>query len=339
MQGLEDRIEVLLHLKDLILPSIKSPIKALIDEAYIKNPWFTPESSTKALNAIAEEYLDKNKLLEWLASYDIREPEQKRVGLVLAGNIPLVGFHDVLVTFLTGHKALLKCSSKDDVFIPGLVEIMTEIDGRVSSCFEKIDRLKNFDAVIATGGETAAVHFKYYFRDYPHIIRKNRHGVAVLSGNENRQELMGLGHDIFDYFGLGCRSVSKIYVPGRYSFDGLFEAFSDFKSIIDHHKYKNNYDYNNAIYLMGQEAFLTNDFIILKEDKSLGSRIACLHYEYYDDFAQLEGMLFELSGDIQCISTSMDLKNRDTVPLGKCQIPALSDFADGVDTINFLTHL
>jgi len=218
---------------------------------------------------------------------------------------------------------MIKLSSKDEVLLPVIIAMMVSIDERCAALFEQVDRLKGYDAVIATGGDTAAVHFEYYFRDYPHIIRKNRSSIAILDGTESPEELQSLGNDIFDYFGLGCRSVSKVYLPRGYELNKLFES----------------YDYNNATMILTNQEFLTNDFLILKEDESLGSRIATLHYEFYDDREQLIESLYSRKDELQCISARDIIDNDLYVPLGQCQCPGLSDYADHVDTIEFLTAI
>lgn len=263
----------------------------------------------------------------------------KRIGLVLAGNIPLVGWHDVLCTFVAGHKSVIKYSSKDNVSIPALIDRLIAIHPESASYFESVESLKDIDAVIATGGDTAATHFKHYFAKYPHIIRKNRNSVAVLSGEENTQDLMLVISDIMGYFGLGCRSVSKIYLPHGWPLDLLFEASLKHADNIHHSKYKNNYDYNHAMYLLSQQDFVTNDFLIMIEDQALASRIACLHYQRYGDLQEVISDLQRHEDELQCVSSKIKLEGIKTVPLGQCQQPGLEDYADNIDIMHFLTHL
>ena len=337
--SLSDRIEVLAALGHRLNDVDDPKIKALTGRAYIQNPWFTPDNSRKALTAIATSFLNKDNLTQWVKQYSAESAHSKTVALILAGNIPAVGFHDVLCALICGHSVQVKCSSKDDVLIPGIMKLMTEINPEMSRSIEKVEKLQNFDAVIATGGDSAATHFKYYFSTYPHIIRKNRNSVAVLDGNESEADLISLGHDLFDYFGLGCRSVSKLYLPKGFNLDRIFGAILNQAYVIEHNKYKNNYDYNNAIYSMSNESFLTNGFVIFKEDRSLASRIACVHYEYYNDLDELARDLNELSDDIQCISANCHVGGHQTVAIGDCQRPGLADYADGVDTMHFLSNL
>ncbi|MEL6390427.1 MAG: acyl-CoA reductase [Bacteroidota bacterium] len=333
---LEDRITALAALGSHVRNN-QEHWASLQAAAFNENQWFTIDNTSKSLRAIADQYLDERRLRSWVANYDIQADHRRRVGLVLAGNIPLVGWHDVLCTFVAGHTAVLKLSSKDRVLITGLIDALQSIDNQSISYFEIHDQLKDFDAVIATGGETAATHFEHYFGRYPNVIRGNRSSVAVLSGDESNEDLELIGQDVFTYFGMGCRSVSKLYVPRGYDFDRFFKAIIPFGSVIEHSKYKNNYDYSNAIYLLGQTPFLTNNFLILMESPDLSSRISCLHYEYYDDQMELDKLLSEQIDEIQCISTTLQLPSVHTVSFGECQRPGLRDYADGIDTMSFLT--
>ena len=336
---LEERITVLTNLGALISANSDPQIDAVINKSIIDNPWFTKEGIKLALDTIATEYLDEEKLYKWTDAYTFPGDDPKTVGLVLAGNIPLVGFHDVLSVFISGHRNLIKLSQKDSVLMKWLIEKMIEIDFRCADFFKFAEQLKTMDAVIATGGEVAATHFKYYFSKYPHIIRKNRSSIAVLDGSEDQQTLRLLGEDVFTYFGLGCRNVSKIYVPAGFELNKIFESFVDFSYVIDHNKYKNNFDYSYAIYLLGKEPFLTNNFLILREDKTLGSRISCLHYEYYDDPSRLQEELQNHEEHIQCIASRIPFDNLQTIDFGMCQKPSLNDYADRVDTLKFLLSL
>jgi hypothetical protein len=330
---------VLHELGTLLQENDNQKIEALIATAKIHNQWFTSENIRKSIEAISTQFLTSDRLTPWANQYNIKEDSNQIIGVVMAGNIPMVGFHDMLCSFIAGHKTMLKCSSKDDILIPGLIELMKEIDPRTAKYFEKVDRLKGFDAVVATGGDTAAVHFEYYFSKYPHIIRKNRSSVAILDGSETPEELRELGADIFDYFGLGCRSVSKLYIPRDFNTDGLFEAFYHYKEVINHNKYKNNFDYNHAIYVLTLEPFLTNDFIILREDPALASRIACLHFERYDELEQATQDLASIKDQLQCVSSKNVISDWDHIALGQCQKPGMNDYADYVDTMQFLTQL
>ena len=337
---LRDRINILVQLGGKLADLHDDNFSQLIHKAYLQNTWFATDQIRKSIAAIRDEFLDSIKLHAWIEPYNTSDMlSGKTVGIVMAGNIPLVGFHDLLCSFICGHKTMIKLSSKDEVLLPVIIDMLVDIDERCADLFVQVERLKGYDAVIATGGDTAAVHFEYYFRDYPHIIRKNRNSIAILDGTETAEDLQELGVDIFDYFGLGCRSVSKVYLPRGYELSKLFESIYSFKDVIHHNKYKNNYDYNNATLILTNQEFLTNDFIIFKEDELLGSRIATLHYEFYDDREELLKSLQSRTEELQCISAKQSIDSDLYVPLGHCQRPGLSDYADHVDTIQFLTEL
>lgn len=335
---LEERIHVLGQLSDKINESA-SYIEVACQKAYVQNKWFTVDQSANAIRSIQKAFLDSDILKNWTSQYNIGTGISKKIGLVLAGNIPLVGWHDIMCCFIAGHQAVIKYSHKDEVLIPSLLKLLVDIDQRTKNYFQKTERLNDIEAIIATGGDTAATHFKYYFGKYPHIIRKNRSSVAILSGDETASELEGLADDIFQYYGLGCRSISKIYVPQDYDLGSVFQATAKYKDLIHHTKYKNNYDYNNAMYLLGLNKFLTNDLIIVLEDTNISSRISCLHYERYSNIRQLETELVAQADQLQCVSTSIDLSQLTATPFGHCQQPSITDYADGIDTLEFLSSL
>jgi hypothetical protein len=337
--SLENRIEVLSVLGDFLSRSDNPAILSVIDKAAAANPWFNQENCLKSFAAVSKEYLDHSKLRDWVSNYQIADDDPRTIGIVMAGNIPMVGFHDLLASFVSGHRVQMKCSSKDDILIPWIVDKLGELEPDASGYFEKVEKLSGFDAVIATGGDTAATHFRYYFSKYPHLIRKNRSSVAILDEKETVESIEALGADIFDYFGLGCRSISKIFIPESFNTDRIFEGLFRYANVIDHNKYKNNYDYSYAIYVLGQEPILTNGFIILRESQELASRISCLHYERYDDIDSVRSQLNDLSENIQVISTREGSRDRGILPFGQSQRPGLSDYADGVDTMEFLTNL
>lgn len=313
-------------------------LEGLVIQAKVQNPWFTKENIKSALNAIANN-LKKENLTHWLASYatNLDGHQNKKVGLILAGNIPLVGFHDILCTLITGFNVQVKLSSDDKVLIPHLLSKLCEIEPLFNSKIEFVDRLKNFDIIIATGSNNTSRYFEYYFKDVPHIIRKNRNGVAILSGKESKEQLKALGHDIFDYFGLGCRNVSKIYFPTNYHYPDFFEAISSFSKIADHFKYHNNYEFNKSIYLVNGDQHLDNGFLLLKKDERLASPLGVVYYEEYDDLDRLLLILREKNEEIQCIISSPNVNQIiQTVDFGESQSPKLDDYADGVDTVRFL---
>ena len=301
------------------------------------NGWFTKENIYFSLQQWADALTAKN-LNEWLANYTVEEKSPKTIAVIMAGNIPLVGFHDFLSVLITGNNILIKQSSNDQQLLPVLVECLIQqnpdFKNKINFTQEK---LENFDAVIATGSNNTARYFEYYFSKYPHIIRKNRNSVAILTGDETKEELAPLGDDIFRYYGLGCRNVSKIFVPKDFKFEKLFEAVYDWNPIINQNKYANNYDYNKAVYLMSEFKLFDNGFLILKEDESFSSPIATLFYEKYSSLEELNLRLENQQEQIQCIVSSKLKPNH--IEFGKTQHPKLSDFADNVDTLQFLLNL
>ena len=301
------------------------------------NGWFTKENVLFALKSWAK-VLTSDRLTTWLNIYNIPAEHPKRVAIIMAGNIPLVGLHDFISVVLSGHQVIAKLSSNDRVLMHFIVAYLKENDDLLS---QKItlteDKLGDFDAVIATGSNNTGRYFDYYFGKYPNIIRKNRNSVAVLSGTEGADDLQKLGTDIFTYFGLGCRSVSKIYVPKDYNFDHFYQGIYSFKTVIDHHKYANNYDYNKAVYLMSDIQILDNNFLLLKEDKGFASPIGCLFYETYETVEELNSMLQKEKEALQCVLSNLEITN--ALPFGISQKPSLDDYADGVDTLKFLSTL
>lgn len=303
-----------------------------------KNSWFIPEHVDLAMNHTLSAFLNKEKLENFVANYP--EPGvQKSIGLVLSGNLPLVGFHDVLCVILSGHKAFIKPSSKDDVMLKFVLDQIGKIEPAFSESWEFAERLNDLDGYIATGSDNTARYFKAYFSAFPNIIRQNRNSVAVLSGNETQQQLVDLGKDVFTYFGLGCRNVSKLLVPAGYDFQFLLDCWQEnYAHYVMHSSYKNNYDYNYTIYLMNKMPFLMGGSILLLENPSYASRIACLHYSYYDD---QKSALEELQRDkdkIQCVVAGQELEWPGKVHYGHTQIPQLDQFADDIDTMKFLSQ-
>lgn len=300
-----------------------------------KNGWFNRENILYSLENWANTLSEEN-IQEWVKNYDLKSNiQQKTVALIMAGNIPLVGFHDFLCVLITGHKAVIKLSSNDNILLPIVTDILTDIEPKFKDyiVFEE-GKLANFDLVIATGSNNTARYFEHYFSKKPHIIRKNRNSVAVITGNELKEELTALGKDIFTYYGLGCRSVSKVFVPSGYDFDTLFKALYEYHPIIEQIKYSNNYDYNKAVYLMSNFKLLDNGFLILKEDSSYSSPIASLFYENYATLDEIKTKLNTEEEKIQCIVAKGVVENE--INFGETQKPSLSNYADNVDTIAFL---
>ena len=338
--NIKKRIEVMAQLGAHLLKNEDEFLKAILARTQFKNKWFTIENQEESIQAIAKQFLDKGKLKEWANQYGNPEPkERKKVGLVLAGNIPLVGFHDILSVFISGHIAQIKLSEKDQFTLPYLIKLLGQFDNEANEYFEIVNKLSEFYAVIATGSNNSARYFEAYFGKYPNIIRKNRNSVAVLDGSENKHDLKSLGEDIFKYYGLGCRNVSKIYVPKGFDFEPFLETLHEFKSIVLNEKYKNNFDYNYALHILNKEEFKNNGCLILKEDSAIQSRIASLHYEYFEDKADLEIDLHKNLESIQCIVAKNENLELKTVDFGEAQKPTLTDYADGVDTMEFLKKL
>ena len=257
----------------------------------------------------------------------------------MAGNIPLVGFYDFLSVLITGNILIAKLSSGDNTLLKKIGEVIVAIDSDFQDKIYFVDKLENFDAVIATGSNNSARYFNYYFGKYPHIIRKNRNSVAIINKNDTAKELNELGKDVFQYFGLGCRNVSKLYFPIDYPINQFFEAiFEDYQHVIQNNKYANNYDYNKAVYLLASHQLLDNDFLLLKEDKSLTSPVGVLNYEYYSDIKKLDKELNEMKEQLQCVVSSKNTPV-DSLAFGTTQAPQLNDYADGIDTVQFLIDL
>lgn len=300
------------------------------------NSWFTLDNvlfSFKNWSTL----LTENLLNTWVSSYNIPNNLNKKVAIIMAGNIPLVGFHDFLAVLISGHSVVIKQSSNDKYFLPLIAKYLEYMAPDFKGKIEFTEKLGDFDAVIATGSNNTARYFDHYFGKYPNIIRKNRNGVAVITGNETKTELESLGNDIFRYFGLGCRNVSKLYIPENYNFEQFFGAIFKFKNIIEYQKYENNYTYNKAVYLMSLFKLQENGFLMLKEDTSYSSPIASLFYEYYSDINSLKKKLESDKNKIQVIVSNESIEN--AVNFGETQVPKLWEYADDIDTLNFLIAL
>lgn len=305
----------------------------LIQLSQSHNGWYTPEQVYFSIQSWAKA-LTKENLDQWTSSYDFTIAESKTIALILAGNIPLVGFHDFISVLISGHNVLVKTSSNDQHLLPFLAKYLITLEPQLAQKITFVEgKLENFDAVIATGSNNTARYFEYYFKDKPSIIRKNRNSVAVLNGQETKEQLIALGEDIFRYFGLGCRNVSKLFVPKGYSFDAFFEAIFEYQDVIHYEKYANNYDYNKAVFLMSNYKLLDNGFLTLKEDSSHASPISSVFYEYYDSLAEIEKRLKTETETIQCIVSNNLVQN--SITFGQTQRPQLWDYADHVDTISF----
>ena len=301
------------------------------------NGWFTPEQVKFSVQSWAKALTEDN-LNQWISNYDFSKIEPKKVGLVLAGNIPLVGFHDFVSVLISGHDVLVKTSSNDQHLLKFLAKYLIAIQPELNSKITFVEgKLEGFDAVIATGSNNTARYFEYYFKDKPSIIRKNRNSVAVLDGTETFEDLVGLGEDIFRYFGLGCRNVSKLFVPKGYNFDNFFKAMYEYRDVIQYEKYANNYDYNKAVFLMSNFQLLDNEFLTIKEDVSYASPISSVFYEFYENLEEIATRLNADAEQIQCVVSKNLIPN--SVAFGQTQQPRLWDYADNVDTLAFLNNL
>lgn len=336
--NLQQRIEIFAALGEKIAHQLQEnapEMESLISQAKSINPWFTVDNIEFALSEWSG-MLQTDTLKEFMANY----PENsfaggKKIGVIMAGNIPLVGFHDFLCVILSGNHCIAKCATADSVLLPTLAKWMVEINPKIQDYFSFEERLKNFDAVIATGSNNSARYFEYYFGKVPHIIRKNRSSVAVLNGFETQEDLQNLGKDIFTYFGLGCRNVSHLFIPEGYEFEPLLEAFNHYEEIRNHNKYFNNYEYQYAAFLVNRIPHKSNGFVLLREHDAISSPIASLHYSYYKDLADVKQKLQILKEEIQVI-VSLNAFIPNSFPLGSSQLPTLTDFADGVNTLDFL---
>jgi hypothetical protein len=331
----DERLEGLAKLGKYIDAIDEGELEELLLKVKNENPWFTPGSVNLALQGIRR-YLDEAKLQQWAAEYDTNPSPVRTVAVVMAGNIPLAGFHDVISVLASGHILMAKLSSKDSVLPTFLLGKLQSLEPRFEPLIKLPPQLKNFDAVIATGSDNSARYFDYYFGKYPHIIRKNRTSCAILTGEESDDELVLLGRDVFTYFGLGCRNVSKIFIPEGFDPVRLVKAWEIYVDIIHHHKYHNNYDYQKSILLVNKIPFYDSGFVILQENEKLVSPISVVYLERYRSDEELTQKLAVISEKIQCIVGNSKDK---TIAFGEAQSPELWDYADGVDTMKFLETL
>jgi hypothetical protein len=336
---LKERIESFAGLGEILRNALdgkgektEEEINHLIKNQHKQNPWFTPENVRMAIRAIADELTLAN-LTKWTDSYPVLRNDftPLRVGVIMAGNIPLAGFHDFLSVLISGNSLIAKTSSKDADLIVHISRMLCSINSDFRSRIEFTESpLSNFDIIIATGSDNSSRYFEYYFGKYPRIIRKNRNSVAVIENNETDSELEELGRDIFSYFGLGCRNVSKVFIPVGYDLDRLFRNWKGFSGIINHNRYANNHDFNLAVFIVNKEVFLDTGFLLLKENKGLTSPVSVLYYEFYNSVDEVYELLHGYSDKIQCIV------GKRGVGFGRAQSPALWDWADNIDTLDFL---
>ena len=314
-----------------------SELNKAIDTSYKYNTWFTEDSVKQALNEWSKQ-LNYSNIKQWTDQYQLTDKSDKKIAIIMAGNLPLVGFHDLLCGLILNFNCIVKLSSDDKILIPFIIEFLDSVLPGIKNKVEfTTNPIKEFSGVIATGSNSSFKYFEYYFGSYPNVLRKTRHSIAVLDGNESVEDLKNLGNDIFTYFGMGCRSVSKLLVPKGYDFDLLFNALFKFKDIINHNKYVNNYDYNKAVYLMSEQKFIENGFVILKEDEKLGSPIGCLFFEYYENSKDLNTYISNIKDSLQCVVSNLNIPN--STSFGSSQKPKIDDYADNINTLDFLLKI
>lgn len=367
---LEKRINAFVKLGNIFRDPGYEGLENVIKTASKQNGWFTVANIRLAIASLGT-MLEEEKIREWIGrsgrpqlqganpksqisnrKSEGEQPGPKKIGVIMAGNIPLVGFHDFLCVLITGNTFVGKLSSEDEALLPAISKLLITIEPGFKNKIQFIDqpfnKTKGITAFIATGSNNSARYFEYYFKKYPHIIRKNRNAVAILDGTETKHDLKDLGNDVFQYFGMGCRSVSKIYIPEDYKLDTFFEAIADYSDVINHNKYANNHSYHQTIYLLNSEKFLDNNFLMLKESEQIASPVATLYYERYKSKKELLKKLESQHGNIQCVVTNAQFQassfklqtpNLSFVPFGQSQSPELWDYADGIDTLKFLISL
>jgi hypothetical protein len=331
----EERLAAFKKLGNLVRAIDTEELHELVSKTQNENPWFTNKSVSQALKGLAT-MLEADKLEQWSKNYELTPRSIKTVAVVMAGNIPLVGFHDLLSILIAGHSIQIKLSSKDTVLLRWIIAKLVTLEPRFEPRIKIVDQIKNYDAVIATGSDNAARYFEFYFKNHPHIIRKNRTSCAVITGFESELELSDLGKDVFSYFGLGCRNVSKLFVPMEYDFSNLLRTWEKYSDVMMHHKYHNNYDYQKSILLINNSKFLDGGYVLLEESSKLVSPISVLYYEYYNNWDEVKTKLASQGDKIQCIVGSVDIA---TVKPGSTQSPDVWDYADHVDTVKFLQEL
>ncbi|QQD13596.1 acyl-CoA reductase [Sphingobacterium sp. UDSM-2020] len=330
----KQRLEGFAKLANLFIND-NAELQHLVTTAHHKNAWYTAEHVNKAFTSWKAN-LNLELLENWLSPYPDIESD-KIVGLVLAGNIPLVGLHDILCVLVAGFKAQIKVSSDDALLTTYVIQKLIEVEPRFKDRVQLVDRLTDFDLVIATGSDNSSRYFEHYFGKKPNIIRKNRNSIAIITGEESHEQLKALGHDIFDYYGLGCRSVSKIFIPKNYDISHFYEGIESFKDVNTHYKYNNNYDYNKSIYLINGDKHYDNGFLLLKQDDKIASPLAVVYFEEYDNLDNLSQHLNTLSDRLQCVTSEAPLTIKTPAfKFGAGQNPALDDYADGVNTLEFL---
>lgn len=340
MINLDKRLELLFSLKNY-LETKREEFDQVISKACLENPWFTKSNVTKSLHAICNKYLDERELINAIEKYYIgrSNTKAKKVAIIMAGNIPLVGFQDWLHVFLTGHQAIVKQSDKDKILFSHIVDKMTSWDSSFTNTTQIMNKLNSFDAIIATGSNNSFRYFEYYYGKYPNILRKNRNSIAVLDGTENEIELTNLCADIFDYFGMGCRNVSHLYVPTDYAFDQLLFCTEKLEELSCFEKYRRNYDYQLAIMMLNKELFYQSSNVLLRKSPQYVAPIATLNYSNYEDINDVIDTINQRKDEIQCVVSKHNLNGINTILPGESQLPGLLDFADNIDTLAFLNRI
>ena len=335
--NLLDRINAFTQLGERLQSLTADEKQLLFDRAKIENPWFIANNIALALDGISL-LLAKDALTKWTSNYSLVNINSKKVGVAMAGNIPLVGFHDLLSVLIAGHTLYAKISHQDTIILTYVINLLKKIEPKFNDRIEVKERLNNVDAVVATGSDNTSRYFEYYFRIIPHIIRKNRTSCGVILGEEPTEELAKLGKDIYSYFGLGCRNVSKLYIPEGYDLSPLITAFEKYSTVSQHHKYMNNYDYQKAILIINSIPFYDSGFSLLREETSLVSPLSVVYYEYYKDQNDLKHKIEQQENKLQCVASAKGWFS-ESVAFGTTQTPELTDYADEIDTMKFLSSI
>lgn len=344
--NLLDRIETFVELGKRLSqeskPNLDSYLNNTIESAHNHNAWFTPENIRHAIDSIVKFWLQDNILRSWVSKYPetyFNPKSTKTIGVIMAGNIPFVGFHDMLCVLITGNRFLGKFSSKDGDLMKCISKMICEINPEFNAYINITEEnIHGFDAIIATGSNNSSKYFEYYFKSYPSIIRKHRNSIAILTGNETNEDLQRLGDDILTYFGLGCRNVSKIFIPMDFNFERFFDAIKSWQKLAMNNKYANNYDYHKAIFQMNRVDYLDNGFLTVRSEESIGSPVSVLHYQTYKNLDEIKSHLISHQDEIQCI-VAKERFVENSITFGSSQQPAIDDYADGIDTIKFINNL
>lgn len=330
----KDLISAFCHLST-ILEDKNQDLINVINQSYANNNWLTSDNYWKSINHWKGS-LTQDKIQEFISDYPIA-PKPQTIGIIMAGNIPMVGFHDLLCVLLMGHTAQVKYSSDDPYVIEYLINCLKSYNPKLNNRIVVTERLQSIDAVIATGSNNSFRYFESYFKHLPRLLRKNRKSIAILDGSETEKEYELLAHDILTYFGLGCRNVSQLFIPNGRPIEKILDCMMDYSHLINHNKYANNYTYHKALLLMNSEQHLDTGFLLPKRRRDLLSPLACIHYDFYESIDEIDDFISKNKEDIQCIVGNYS--STDVIPFGKAQYPDLKDFADNKNTLEFLSTL